>query len=165
MQDPWVQGMGWKKGKIAPQKCYLDHIEAWCVNECTINWNASLAWVAGFLAQENGGITVGETGRSAGISNDGGKGESNGKPTYEDDSQKKDEAKSEVTTKAETKKKSAGDTDAKSGSSGVLTAVIIIVGIVAFAGVILGIALMIFIYKMVKLKSEKGSGQDDKKSS
>ena len=63
MQDPWVQGSGWKKGQIAPQKCYLDHIEAWCVNECTINWNASLAWVAGFLAEENGGIVVGETGR------------------------------------------------------------------------------------------------------
>lgn len=61
MQDPWVKGMGWKKGTIAPQKCYMDHIEAWSVNECTINWNASLAWLIGFTAQENGGIKTQDT--------------------------------------------------------------------------------------------------------
>ena len=32
MQDPWVQGSGWKKGEIAPAKCYVDNIEAWSVN-------------------------------------------------------------------------------------------------------------------------------------
>ena len=157
MQDPWVQGSGWKKGQIAPQKCYLDHIEAWCVNECTINWNASLAWVAGFLAQENGGITVGETGRSAGIVNDGGKGESNTDVKYDDDTAKK--PKTEVTTKAKT---SAKEQDSEKGAPGVWVAIAIIVAIVAFAGVILAIALMIFIYKMVKLKSEKNSPNDKK---
>ncbi|MCQ2490225.1 MAG: glycoside hydrolase family 9 protein [Ruminococcus sp.] len=153
MQDPWVQGSGWKKGAIAPQKCYLDHIEAWCVNECTINWNASLAWVAGFLAEENGGITVGETGRSAGIVNNGGDGESNGKPTYKDDSSKNDSTKSEVTTRSK-----ASSKDSEKNSSGVWIAVAVIVAVVAFAGVVLAIALMIFIYKMFRLKAENGGG-------
>ncbi|MBQ8906547.1 MAG: glycoside hydrolase family 9 protein [Ruminococcus sp.] len=58
MQDPWVKGSGWKKGAISPAKCYLDHVEAWSVNECTINWNAPLSWLTGFLADEAGGITV-----------------------------------------------------------------------------------------------------------
>lgn len=34
----------------APQLCYVDDIEAWSVNELTINWNAPLAWVASFVA-------------------------------------------------------------------------------------------------------------------
>ncbi len=36
----------------APQKCYLDHVEAWSVNEVAINWNAPLAWVAAFLDEQ-----------------------------------------------------------------------------------------------------------------
>ncbi len=59
MQDPWVMGSGWIKGTIAPAKCYLDNVEAWSVNECTINWNAPLAWLAAFLCEENGGIVAG----------------------------------------------------------------------------------------------------------
>ncbi len=58
MQDPWVQGSGWKPGEIAPAKCYMDHIEAWSVNECTINWNAPLAWLSAYLADKNGGVVV-----------------------------------------------------------------------------------------------------------
>ncbi len=58
MQDPWVKGSGWKMGEIAPAKCYMDHIEAWSTNECTINWNTPLAWVSAYLADKNGGITV-----------------------------------------------------------------------------------------------------------
>lgn len=58
MEDPWVQGSGWKPGEIAPAKCYLDNIEAWSVNECTINWNTPLSWLTGFLAQQGGGIVV-----------------------------------------------------------------------------------------------------------
>lgn len=30
----------------SPQKCWLDHFEAWSLNEVAINWNAPLAWVA-----------------------------------------------------------------------------------------------------------------------
>ncbi|MCJ8315365.1 MAG: glycoside hydrolase family 9 protein, partial [Pseudomonadales bacterium] len=36
----------------ASEKCYLDDIEAWSVNEITINWNAPLAWVSAYLASE-----------------------------------------------------------------------------------------------------------------
>ncbi|MCR5148568.1 MAG: glycoside hydrolase family 9 protein [Eubacterium sp.] len=68
MEDPWVQGSGWKKGMIAPAKCYMDNIEAWSVNECTINWNAPLAWVTGFLTgYSEDGIIVGSTGNGNGI--------------------------------------------------------------------------------------------------
>ncbi len=58
MQDPWVRGSGWKPDEIAPAKCYMDHIEAWSVNECTINWNTPLAWVSAYLADKNGGVIV-----------------------------------------------------------------------------------------------------------
>ncbi|NYH52991.1 endoglucanase [Nocardiopsis arvandica] len=36
----------------APQFCYIDDIESWATNELTINWNAPLAWVAGFVADQ-----------------------------------------------------------------------------------------------------------------
>jgi endoglucanase len=49
MQDPWIKGMGYKVGTIAPQLCYLDHIESWSTNEVTINWNAPLAWTVRYL--------------------------------------------------------------------------------------------------------------------
>lgn len=47
LQDDRVQAVG--LAGCAPQKCFLDHIDAWSVNEITINWNAPLAWVAAFL--------------------------------------------------------------------------------------------------------------------
>ena len=37
----------------APQFCYIDDIGAWGVNELTINWNAPLAYVASFLADQD----------------------------------------------------------------------------------------------------------------
>ena len=46
MEDPMVQGQGYT------MKCYLDNVEAWSVNECTINWNSPLCWVASFLDDE-----------------------------------------------------------------------------------------------------------------
>ncbi len=52
MQDPMIQGKGYKAGEIAPMVCYLDNVEAWSVNECTINWNSPLVWVASFLEDE-----------------------------------------------------------------------------------------------------------------
>src|SRR5690606_21551564 len=36
----------------APQWCYIDHIESWSTNEVTINWNAPLAWLAAFAAEQ-----------------------------------------------------------------------------------------------------------------
>lgn len=50
LQDPYVQAAGLSGCK--PQKCFLDHIEAWSTNEITINWNAPLAWTAAFLDEQ-----------------------------------------------------------------------------------------------------------------
>ncbi|MBB6121824.1 glycoside hydrolase family 9 protein [Nocardiopsis algeriensis] len=36
----------------APQFCHIDHIDSWATNELTINWNAALAWVAAFAADQ-----------------------------------------------------------------------------------------------------------------
>jgi endoglucanase len=47
LQDPIARGAG-LQGK-APQRCFIDHIGAYSVNEVAINWNAPLAWVAAFL--------------------------------------------------------------------------------------------------------------------
>lgn len=43
MTDPVAQAL---KGKCAPQRCWVDHIDAYALNEVTINWNAPLVWVA-----------------------------------------------------------------------------------------------------------------------
>jgi endoglucanase len=48
-QDPWASGMGLKTNKVPAQKCYVDHVESWSTNEVTINWNAPLAWLTGYL--------------------------------------------------------------------------------------------------------------------
>jgi endoglucanase len=37
------------------QWCYVDDIEAWSVNEITVNWNSALTWVASFVADQNDG--------------------------------------------------------------------------------------------------------------
>lgn len=52
LQDPYVGGLGYKRGTVASQKCFVDSIEAWSVNEVTINWNAPFAWVISFLDDE-----------------------------------------------------------------------------------------------------------------
>ncbi|MEJ6951306.1 glycoside hydrolase family 9 protein [Natronospora cellulosivora (SeqCode)] len=57
LQDPWVRGSGWGPGGMAPQKSYMDHIESWSTNECTINWNAPLAWVSSYLDLNGDGDT------------------------------------------------------------------------------------------------------------
>ncbi|NUT50451.1 MAG: endoglucanase [Saccharothrix sp.] len=36
----------------ASQKCFVDHIEAYSVNEVTVNWNSALAWVASWAAEK-----------------------------------------------------------------------------------------------------------------
>ena len=62
LQDPWVKGSGWNRGEKEPQLCYMDNIEAWSTNECTINWNAPLAWLAGYFtpdsSAENSGVAA-----------------------------------------------------------------------------------------------------------
>ncbi|WP_067970466.1 glycoside hydrolase family 9 protein [Nocardiopsis trehalosi] len=44
----------------APQFCYIDDIGSWATNELTINWNAPLAWVASFTADQVGVEDPGE---------------------------------------------------------------------------------------------------------
>jgi endoglucanase len=51
LQDPYVKAAG-RKG-CAPQKCYIDHIEAWSQNEVAINWNAPLYWTASWLNERH----------------------------------------------------------------------------------------------------------------
>lgn len=36
----------------AVQRCYVDAVDAWSVNEVAINWNAPLAWVAAWLDEK-----------------------------------------------------------------------------------------------------------------
>lgn len=50
LQDPQTKKSGLSPS-LPPQKCFVDHIDAWSVNEVTINWNAPLAWVAIFLRE------------------------------------------------------------------------------------------------------------------
>jgi endoglucanase len=52
LEDPVAKAAGLRG--CAPQKCYVDHIEAWSLNEVAINWNAPLAWVAAFLDERAG---------------------------------------------------------------------------------------------------------------
>ena len=52
LQDPYVGGLGYQRGKTASQKCFVDSIEAWSVNEVTINWNAPFAWAMAFFDDE-----------------------------------------------------------------------------------------------------------------
>jgi endoglucanase len=49
MQDPYIGGLGYTRGTLANQKCYVDSAEAWSVNEITINWNAPLVWMSCFM--------------------------------------------------------------------------------------------------------------------
>lgn len=52
MQDPYIGGLGYKRGTLANQKCYVDSAESWSVNEVTINWNAPLVWMTDFMINE-----------------------------------------------------------------------------------------------------------------
>jgi endoglucanase len=55
IQDPLAQSL--LRG-CAPQFCYIDDIESWSTNELTINWNAPLAWVAAFVADQGDGAAL-----------------------------------------------------------------------------------------------------------
>jgi endoglucanase len=50
IDDPYAKAAGLKG--CAPQRCFVDHIEAYSVNEITINWNAPLAWVTAWLDEK-----------------------------------------------------------------------------------------------------------------
>ena len=46
MSDEVARAM---RGKCAPQRCWVDDIQAFSMNEVAINWNAPLFWVAAWL--------------------------------------------------------------------------------------------------------------------
>jgi endoglucanase len=48
LQDPTANRLG----SCPPQRCYIDHVDAWSVNEVAINWNAPLAWLGTFLDEQ-----------------------------------------------------------------------------------------------------------------
>jgi endoglucanase len=50
LQDPYVKAAGLTGCK--PQKCFIDHIEAWSANEITINWNAPLFWTLAWTDEQ-----------------------------------------------------------------------------------------------------------------
>lgn len=50
LDDPYAKAAGLKG--CAPEKCFVDHIEAYSVNEIAINWNAPLAWIAAWLDEK-----------------------------------------------------------------------------------------------------------------
>ncbi|MDE6020076.1 MAG: glycoside hydrolase family 9 protein [Ruminococcus sp.] len=61
MQDPMIQGKGYKAGEVAPMLCYIDNVEAWSVNEVTINWNSPLVWISSFLEDEAPNVDAQQT--------------------------------------------------------------------------------------------------------
>ncbi|MGW2635925.1 glycoside hydrolase family 9 protein [Streptomyces sp. NPDC001348] len=49
IQDPYAQS---KLLGCVGQFCYIDDIQSWSTNETAINWNAALAWMASFVADQ-----------------------------------------------------------------------------------------------------------------
>ncbi len=135
MQDPWVMGSGWVKGEIAPAKCYMDHVEAWSVNECTINWNAPLSWLTGFLCENNGGIKEGAV---SAATPDSEKAENTAEPSVSDEASDGYDGKASSVS-------SAGN-----GEGFPVKTVLILTA--ALIGLI---AVEVFIYKIVKLNRSK----------
>lgn len=152
MQDPWVQGMGWKKGSIAPMKCYLDNVEAWSVNECTINWNASLAWLSMFVTGTASEIKPGSTGSTAGVENNGGEGKSNDEQTYDESEAERNAEKAKVTKKSDSKGSTEKETASEEASEGGMKTWVIV--LIVIAGVVVLISIEVFIFEMVKLNKQ-----------
>ncbi|MBN1313020.1 MAG: glycoside hydrolase family 9 protein [Anaerolineae bacterium] len=51
-----TRAMGlWAACNTTPMKCYADDIDAFAVNEVTINWNAPFLWVLAFISEEHPG--------------------------------------------------------------------------------------------------------------
>ena len=53
--DPVMLGLYPESNPCTPQMCYVDSIEAWSVNEITVNWNSALSWIASFVADQGAG--------------------------------------------------------------------------------------------------------------
>jgi len=54
LEDPYVRLYGFVPGlpDNPSQRCYVDSVEAWSVNEVAPQWNAPLAWVTSFMQDE-----------------------------------------------------------------------------------------------------------------
>lgn len=140
IEDPWVQGSGWKKGEIPPAKCYLDHIEAWSVNECTINWNEPLAWMTAFLCDATDGIMVGSVSQADAIE------PAENSTTNAADS----DSESIMHTTQQAAAAAQSEQDSNDGASHFPIKLLIILG-----AVLIGlIAVEVFVYKMVKLSKQ-----------
>ncbi|MEE8603169.1 glycoside hydrolase family 9 protein [Euzebya tangerina] len=50
--DPVISSL-YPAADCPPQQCYVDDIQSWSTNELTINWNAPMAWIASFLADQD----------------------------------------------------------------------------------------------------------------
>lgn len=141
IEDPWVQGSGWKKGEIPPAKCYLDHIEAWSVNECTINWNEPLAWMTAFLCDATDGIMVGSVSQADAIE----PAENSTTATADSDSESIMHTTQQAAAAA-----AQSEQDSNDGASHFPIKLLIILG-----AVLIGlIAVEVFVYKMVKLSKQ-----------
>ncbi len=141
MEDPWVQGSGWKKGEIPPAKCYLDHIAAWSVHECTINWNEPLAWMTAFLCDATDGIMVGSVSQADAIES----AENSTTATADSDSES-----IMHTTKQAAAAAAQSEQDSNDSASHFPIKLLIILG-----AVLIGlIAVEVFVYKMVKLSKQ-----------
>ena len=163
MQDPWVRGMGWKKGTIPPAKCYLDHIEAYSANECAINWNAPLAWMTAFIAGNTEGIVPGLYGLSGSSSETVSAGSSSAGTVVQGQTVS-GQIQTPVTATTASDNVPMAEPEGvltqpsgekNEGMAGVLKAAIIVFGVVAVV-----IPTEIFIYKMVKLKKDDKSEKD-----
>ncbi|ADU21299.1 glycoside hydrolase family 9 protein [Ruminococcus albus] len=53
--DKYLRGLGYKRGTLADQKCYVDSAEAWSVNDVSGSWNAPLVWMSSFMNDRFGG--------------------------------------------------------------------------------------------------------------
>lgn len=141
MQDPWVQGSGWQKGEIAPAKCYMDHIEAWSVNECTINWNAPLAWLTAFVCDNNGGIAV--SAKSQAMEQL----EATGDPESRN-ADNSGNASDSNSQKSNSNTASGANSHAENGSFPVTLVIVL-------GAILLGLIIVeVFVYKMVKMKKK-----------
>ena len=50
IQDPYAAS---KLAGCVAQFCYIDDIQSYSTNEEAINWNSALAWVSGFVAEQD----------------------------------------------------------------------------------------------------------------
>jgi len=58
LQDPTASA---QLAGCRPQKCYLDDINAYSLNEVAINWNSALTWLAFWAAEKAGGTSTPDT--------------------------------------------------------------------------------------------------------